>query len=175
MKIAAIILFAFSSSFMAYYIVQDAGILNSKIAAIFIRNNKSSSTKKLILKVSQKRMTPVEDEIIINGKLYDITDKKFTNDSVYYYGFEDEIEEKVLISITEHFNTENASTNLQGGANQSFHKLVSHVQDTLFVIELNTINKKISARHLLQQFQVYCPNSYLEAIYPPPKVSLLIS
>ena len=87
----------------------DFRVLTSKLEARYFRSQENCYGESILLRVDAKNsLEKQEDEIFLNGKLYDVVEKRIGTDSVYYYGMEDVNEEEAMNQLSKHFNNENS-------------------------------------------------------------------
>jgi hypothetical protein len=81
------------------------------LEARYFRSQRNSYESPILVKVEPKNsLEEQEDEFFLNGKLYDVVEKKVGEDSVYYYAVEDANEEQAVSQLSKHFNNENSNS-----------------------------------------------------------------
>ena len=152
-----------------YYVSQDVNLLQAKIEAASIRTGETQHDALILLKVMAKMDADNEEEISINGKLYDITEKKIIQDSVYYYGIEDKKEQETINNVTDHFGSENSML-CQKSLQIKGQKINTSRAEDLFKFTNSRLSiqpiltSSISCKVLVK----YC-DGFLTIIIPPPQ------
>lgn len=150
-----------------YYVSQDIRLLQAKLKSAS-RVWEIKKTNLAPIKVMAKDEDLNQEEIFINGKLYDITEKKINKDSVYYYGFEDLKEQQVINEQSEYFGSDNSvlshsSLELKG------HKInISRIDELFNPTELSSFDLDISTASFRPILLKYS-QGFLTIPYSPPR------
>ena len=153
-----------------YYISQDMSILQSKIKASSLRTNQNLPDKLILKKSADKVTSTNEDEISIDGRLYDITKIMLIKDSVYFYGFEDKGELEVINDLAEYFGNNNSSLSPISWK-FAVHKMNAIGIDNLYTeTPCRLLNPIIISSSLNNFIIVNYSQELLTIISPPPQV-----
>ena len=110
-----------------------------------------------------------DDELSINGRLYDVAEKKIIGDSLYYYGIEDRREELAINSLTEHFGNETSITSSKS-LKLSGHKTTFNGTDDLFTLNLSKHHLIfLTPTFICSRIHFNYPPGYLKDFSPPPQ------
>ena len=110
-----------------------------------------------------------DDELSINGRLYDVAEKKIIGDSLYYYGIEDKREELAINSLIEHFGNETSITSSKS-LKLSGHKTTFNGTDDLFTLNPSKHHLLfLTSTFICNRIYLSYPPGFLTVTNPPPQ------
>jgi hypothetical protein len=170
---AAILLVIITGSSLFYYGYFDAMIVHSKHkAAQSVITAENNHTLKLF-KVSAKQQDKYsDDEIWVNGDLYDVAERKIIQDTLYVSLYHDADEESILSVITDFFKTDD-NTYVSAFPNAPVLKSVKVIYNPLYTVDsfdfLLQVNAISYVRFIKNSGNTSLP--FYEIITPPPRLS----
>lgn len=172
MKAAASILLLALSSSIFYYGYFDIMLFESKEKAAhsFAAAAKDHSLK-LIKFPLQLAKNYNDDELTIDGKLYDVGERETTNDTLYLSLYHDTDEEDVLSSISDFFKSDDSS--VYSCSNIPSFKSAKAIFNPFFYLDKvhKNIFKRVSIHPFFYNQSVSISSISFDIITPPPRLS----